>query len=209
MHIVNKKLGVLTMTEENNILTQIRDAYEISYSEIARRLGISRQYISNVVTGSREIGPALKKRLKVHFPELFEPSKHDTHLIKIKYCPAQLIPHSYDFYSNNFPCVSIDKRLLPKGYLPSQNKSFIVTLSDDSLSPFYLKGDKVILDLQQTALIDGLSYLILVDGVCYIRKLQVLPDRIKCISTKDDRDTFSVEVNRLDIQGLIIPNVRF
>ena len=196
------------MTEQIHVLTEIKDANHISYSELAEKLGVSRQYLCNIYTGNRKMSSAFTDKVKALYPEFFnKQEKFSTY--RIPFCPEQLIPHKFDLYSSNFPSVVIDKRLIPRGVTLNEIHCRIVTLSDYSLSPFYLKGDKIILDTSQKRLIDGLSYLISCNGINYIRKIKLLPNKIRCVSTFDDRDTFYEEEDNITVLGQIIPNVRF
>jgi len=197
------------MTDTVHILTEIKDANHISYSELANKLGVSRQYLCNIYTGKRGMNKNVKDKLKGLFPEFFNGENINASVYRIPYCPEQLIPSKFDLHSSTFPSVAIDRRLFPKGFKINEIHCRIVTLSDNSLSPFYLKGDKVILDTSQTQFIDGLSYLISCNGISYIRQVKVLPEKIRCVSTNDDRDTFDMSAGSMTIHGLILPNIRF
>lgn len=192
-----------------HILTKIKDANHISYSELADKLGVSRQYLSNIYNGKRNMTKSFEDRIKDLYPNFFNNVNNCTSIYKIPYCPEQKIPHSFDLHSRTFPSVAIDKRLFPKGVSVNEIYCRVVTISDNSLSPFYLEGDKVILDTSQTRLIDGLSYLISCNGVHYIRQIKILPDKIRCVSTNDDRDTFSMSAESIIVCGLILPKIHF
>lgn len=54
----------------------------------------------------------------------------------------------------------------------------------------------------------GYTYFIKVGSQYYIRRVNVSPNRVKCIPFNNEQDAFSLEEEHYEILGLIIPHIR-
>lgn len=105
----------------------------------------------------------------------------------------------------------IDKRLLvtDRGNYINPKNCEIVRISGNSMSPEYRHGDRVIIDKGDTELIDGHIFAFRYKGACYVKELNLLGDKLKCISLNKEYDSFYINKNEdFTVLGRIIPRVR-
>ena len=105
----------------------------------------------------------------------------------------------------------IDKRLLvtDRGNRINPNNCEIVRISGNSMSPEYRHGDRVIIDKGDTELVDGHIFAFRYKNACYVKEINLLGDKIKCISLNKEYDPFYIESSdEFRVLGRIIPRVR-
>ena len=107
--------------------------------------------------------------------------------------------------------IMIDSRLLAKESGRKLNYSMceVVMISGNSMSPEYRHGDRVIIDKGDTELADGHIFAFRYQGQCYVKEINLLGNRIKCISLNKEYDPFYInEDEDFLVFGRIIPRIR-
>jgi phage repressor protein C with HTH and peptisase S24 domain len=85
----------------------------------------------------------------------------------------------------------------------------VVMISGNSMSPEYRHGDRVIIDKGDTELADGHIFAFRYQGQCYVKEINLLGNRIKCISLNKEYDPFYInEDEDFLVFGRIIPRIR-
>ena len=103
--------------------------------------------------------------------------------------------------------IKIDKRLLRNVNINCKN-TYIVSIIGDTLKPEYENNDKVLLDTSHTSFKDGNIYFIRVNDQYYVRRVNVSPNKVKCIPFDKEQDAFVLEEKTYEIIGMIIPRIR-
>lgn len=187
---------------DNKSIKEFRIANHYSQTKFASLLEIAQPTLSQIESGEIEVSQLIKDNFKRAFAK-------ETTSLTIYYCPEVTIPYSFTLPKHP-EVISIDKRLLnfEKGLATDNSQMYLVTISGDTLSPVYENNDRVIIDTSHKTFKDGHIYLIKKDDNYYIRKVNVLPDKIKCIPFNDKQDAFYLRVGEYQIIGLIIPRIR-
>jgi phage repressor protein C with HTH and peptisase S24 domain len=105
----------------------------------------------------------------------------------------------------------IDSRLLisDKGIKINPELCEVVMISGNSMSPEYRHGDRVIIDKGDTELADGHIFAFRYKGQCYVKEINLLGNKIKCISINKEYDPFYIDENEdFQVFGRIIPRIR-
>ena len=77
------------------------------------------------------------------------------------------------------------------------------------MSPEYRHGDRVIIDKGDTELADGHIFAFRYKGQCYVKEINLLGNKIKCISINKEYDPFYIDENEdFQVFGRIIPRIR-
>lgn len=85
----------------------------------------------------------------------------------------------------------------------------IVRVSGNSMAPEYRNGDRIIIDRSATTLSDGHIYAFRYNGECYVKEINLLGDRIKCISLNKEYDPFYIEKGEdFKVIGKVVPRIR-
>lgn len=133
--------------------------------------------------------------------------------IGLTYRPNVYLSAGYgvEIYNEEEEILYIDAKLLitERGNHINPNMCEIVRISGNSMSPEYKHGDRVIIDKGDTALLDGHIYAFRYKGSCYVKEMNLLGDKIKCISLNKEYDAFYIENNEdFRVLGRIIPRIR-
>lgn len=85
----------------------------------------------------------------------------------------------------------------------------IVKVSGNSMYPEYRHGDRVIIDRSDTELVDGQIYAFRYKGQCYVKEINLLGDKIKCISLNKEYDPFYITgKEEFRVLGRLLPRIR-
>lgn len=210
------------MEEFRKTVKDIMSKEHISQSKLARMIGVEhRAYFNQMYHGSRPFNDNYQSKIKSLFPKYFSNSpeikvlnKIDNNWVSIKYRPDVYLSAGYgvEVLSDSCETVMIDRRLLVsrKGLPINPNHCEILTVYGDSMLPEYQHGDRVILDKSVTEFMDGQTFAFIIDNQCYIKTINILPDKIKCIPLNKEYDAFYLDRNtNYRVLGLIVPRVRF
>lgn len=188
-----------TFTKE--YITEVRKNLGYSQEKFAKLLGVSRSCINKCERGERNISFAVETKIK----SLLQQEPQSSSLINIAYAPNIKLSSTYNKRIKYKRFIQIDSELLPS----ISNDFVLLTLGDDSLYPMYESTDRVILDASVNKFIDNHIFAFNYNNVTYIRRINILPDKIKCISLNDKLDTFYLSnSDRYIIFGLIVPRIR-
>lgn len=85
----------------------------------------------------------------------------------------------------------------------------VVRISGNSMAPEYRHGDRVIINKDDTELMDGHIFAFRYKNQCYVKEINLMGDRVKCISLNKDYDPFYIEQNEdFKVFGRILPRIR-
>lgn len=206
------------MMADSKLLKRIMFEHELNQTELACIIGTSKQYLSQIVRQERNIGSKLNDILRFKFPEYFNyescdtMDKDDTN-VKISYLPYLDIPlKALELISNdnlNEDLVNFDKRLLGDYKVSDYKHLKIVSLSDDSLFPEFVKGDRVIIDSSVMEFYNGGVFLFRYCDSCYLRKIIINPDNVKCVALNKEYDPFYIKnCDDVEIIGRVFSRIR-
>ena len=198
---------------------------KVSYTDIGNALGTGRANISLraknnsqvTVNELKKIGDKynidlIKQKLNNISQELsFD--KINTNIVKIPYHPDVYLSAGYgtQIYSESAQFLSLDESLLKteKGLKIKPEHCEIVRISGNSMEPEFRHGDRVIIDRNDTELSDGHIYAFRYEGQCYVKEINLLGKRIKCISLNKEYDPFYIEQGeQFTVFGRILPRIR-
>lgn len=194
-------------------LLKLRKHYKLSQERIASVLGISQSLYAKLETGERKITVEIAERIRTYnanpnIPRLNTKPTRLLDVLDIMYCPDTKLPlHSKIIPTNSY--FALDRKALPDDIDINPFKCRFITLSDSSLAPEYKRGDKCLIDTSRKAFVNDYVFAFVVNNQCYIRLIQILPDKIKCISVNENKDTFYLsDVKDVVVLGLIVPKIR-
>lgn len=200
---------------DGNNLKDLRVSCNYTREQFAEILGISSSLVYKLETGERVITPEINERIK-----LFSCNKSSSNInlkpirrldsLEIKYCPDVCLPKQNNLISSSKEVVVIDKKLLLNDSLNiNYHKCKIVAISNNSLSPMFSAGDKCVIDESCKHFVDEQIFAFVVNNQCYLRKINILPSRIKCTSISDNRDTFYLDTEKdCTVVGMVL-KIRF
>lgn len=174
-------------------MSRIMREYGVSRSDIALKINSTRQYIGMLASGERNLTNRMLSKLDKAYPIANE--VNNSNIVSIP------------FYGNKKEFLFIDRRLV-KSY--DENNLLIYEVSGNSMYPVYNDKDKVIVDLSKTSFIDGHIFLFKMNKNVFMRRINVSPDKIKCIALNNEFDTFYLDgtLEIIKVIGLIIPRIR-
>lgn len=186
-----------TLTAES--LKKYRMENQYTQTRFANILEIGQSTLARIEDGNLKIS----KQVHDTFYKVFG---DDSNYCKLYYCPEITIPNDFSL-PETCEFIKFDKRLLPYDFI-DYSKTYIVSITGDTLKPEYENNDKVLLDTSHTSFKDGYIYLIRVDNQFYVRRVNVSPNRVKCIPFNREQDAFVLEEKSYEIIGMIVPRIR-
>ena len=182
----------------------------ISQAELCRILDIKQSAMGNRQSRDSNFSEEELVTLQNHFNVILNDKEN---CISITYRPDVYLSAGYgvEVYDENEETLLIDSKLLvtERGNKINPANCEIVRVSGNSMSPEYRHGDRVIIDKGDTELLDGHIFAFRYKNCCYVKEMNLLGDRIKCISLNKEYDPFYIEVGEpFTVLGRIIPRVR-
>ena len=175
-------------------------AKSISYSEIAKALKVSRQYVNQIKL--KELNSKQIKMLEKYFNIQIEPSKisiikDDCINIPIKGEVVASMGYGVTVYDERQTATySISKKLVDDLGL-SKNQTEMIFAQGDSMMPTIEGGDSLLVDRSRTEIHDGKIYCVRVDGQLYAKRLQKIPpNTIRIVSDNDKYRCFEIDLNQ-------------
>ncbi len=175
-------------------------AKSIRYSEIAKALDVTRQYVSQIKL--KELNPNQIKMLEKYFNIQIEPSKisiikDDCINIPIKGEVVASMGYGVTVYDERQTATySISKKLVDDLGL-SKNQTEMIFAQGDSMMPTIEGGDSLLVDRSRTEIHDGKIYCVRVDGQLYAKRLQKIPpNTIRIVSDNDKYRCFEIDLNQ-------------
>lgn len=186
---------------------------KITYEQVAKILGLgSKQAAQNRVTRKQE----LKEWEIIALDDAFLNKKvnnNNQDTVQITYRPDVFLSAGYgvEVLDETKETMTLDARLLTteRGCRINPQHCEIVSVSGNSMAPEYRHGDKVIIDRGDTELVDGHIFAFRYNGQCYVKEINLLGDKIKCISLNKEYDPFYInQGEQFTVLGRIIPRIR-
>ena len=195
---------------------------KITQEELGKALGTGRANISLRIKNNSELTlPEIKKIEKYfgvnytefHILDLEEINKLNAATVQITYRPDVFLSAGYgvEVLDETKETMTLDARLLTteRGCRINPQHCEIVSVSGNSMAPEYRHGDKVIIDRGDTELVDGHIFAFRYNGQCYVKEINLLGDKIKCISLNKEYDPFYInQGEQFTVLGRIIPRRR-
>lgn len=203
---------------------------KITYDEIAKVLGLSsKQAAYNRVTRKQPLKdweilkleeafkspPINNDEIRQKIKELQEKlgiTKSDE-TVSIPYRPDVYLSAGYgvEVYSESAEFVTLDVRLFTtdRGTKINPAHCEVVRISGKSIEPEYRHGDRVIIDRDDTEFMDGHIFAFRYNGQCYVKEINVMGNKIKCISLNKEYEPFYIkEGEEFTVFGRILPRIR-
>lgn len=198
---------------------------KISYTDIGNVLGTGRANISLRAKNDSQISvnelrkleeaynvDLIKQRLN-NLSESLGLAKLDTNTVKIPYRPNVYLSAGYglEVYEESPQLVTLDLQLFitDRGTKINPAHCEIVRISGNSMYPEYRDGDRVIIDRDDTNLIDGHIYAFRYKDNVFVKEINVLNDKLKCISLNKEYDSFYIKQGEeFIVYGRILPRIR-
>ena len=133
--------------------------------------------------------------------------------VKIPYRPDVYLSAGYglEVYSESAEFVTLDLRLFTtdRGNKIKPENCEIVSISGNSMEPEYRHGDRVIIDRGDTEVTDGQIYAFRYKDNVFVKEINVLNDKLKCISLNKEYDPFYIKQGEeFIVYGRILPRIR-
>lgn len=183
---------------------------KLTQEQLGKSLDYSKQYIWNILNGARGISTEFVDRVEKTYPQYLDSSKSiEMNSLTIPYCPEIQIPTLYTCHNKEQVKISFDNRLLPDYPVLQADKLKVVTITTNSMHPEINYGDRVLIDESYNEFIDNQIFAFTYGNTCYVRKINILPNKVKCISLDEKEDTFYLQdMYKVNVIGLIVPRIR-
>lgn len=184
---------------------------KVTLEDLGKALGYSKQYIGQIkdkVLDQVQINK-IEKKLNVNLTKVNSPINY----ITLTYRPDVYLSAGYgvEVYNEKAETMTLDARLLvtERGTRINPKNCEIVCVSGNSMFPEYRHGDRVIIDRGDTELVDGHIFAFRYNGDCYVKEINLMGDKLKCISLNKEYDPFYVKKGEdFTVLGRILPRIR-
>ncbi len=200
---------------DNPFLRLCRTHFKLSQEEMAEKLGMSKSLYQKLEQCTILMNKEHQRVVREFCEKMNNGNNFETTTdnVEIKYLPEVKLSAGYgtEVYDEHTETVTIARKLLitERGLAINPKYCKIVTVSGDSMLPDYRDGDRVIIDESINTFIDGHVFAFGYEGQCYIKLINVLPDKIKCIPLNDKYDTFYLSSSdNYRVFGMILPRIR-
>ena len=176
-----------------------RLAKNISYAELAKALGVSRQYANQIK--NKELTEKQIKDIESYFgvniKEQHELVHDECVNIPVRGEVVASMGYGVTVYNEQQTAAySISKKLVDDLGL-SKNKTEMIFAQGDSMMPTIEGGDSLLVDLSRTDIYDGKMYGMRIDGQLYVKRLQKIPPKtIRIVSDNDKYRCFEIDLEK-------------
>ena len=151
--------------------------------------------------------------IKSQLYEIKSTLREQNNIYTITYRPDVYLSAGYgvEVYNEDKETITIDARLLEsdRGTKINPKNCEVVKVSGNSMFPEYRHGDRVIIDKSDTELIDGHIFAFKYKGQCFVKEINLIGDKIKCISLNKEYDPFYInQGEELTVFDRILPRIR-
>lgn len=198
-------------TGRSNISLRVKNESQVTYEEIKK---LENAYNINLSEKSKDVSiDDIKEQIKSIKEKLGMPTENQDNMVTLSYRPDVYLSAGYgvEVYSESAELVTLDIRLFTtdRGNKINPDNCEIVRISGNSMEPEYRHGDRVIIDRADTELIDGHIFAFRYKNQCYVKEINLLGNRVKCISLNKEYDPFYIEENEdFIVLGRILPRIR-
>lgn len=172
-------------------------ARNISYTDIAKALNVSRQYVYQIK--EKDLTNGQLQALEFYYQVPLRPSLSDDDCINIPVKGGVVASLGYGVTTYNeeqTATYSISKKLADDLGV-SKNQTEIIFAQGDSMMPTIEGGDSLLVDLTRTEIYDGKIYCVRIEGQLYAKRLQKIPPNIiRVVSDNDKYRCFELELDK-------------
>lgn len=198
-----------------DLLRRVKFEDTLTQNEIAKRMGISKSYLSDTVNGRYPFSNELRSRLYEAFPYLGQEQR--THVVTTEHQDGiPLIPQSAmagPFDGNDSTWMSYDCEMYRIPAFDALKADFIIRVDGDSMEPTYMPGDLVA--CKKVPLSDiwfqwGKVYVIGTVQGALVKRLRRSEENncVKVISDNSAYEPFDLPVSEIHTLALAIGLVR-
>ncbi len=186
-------------------------------SELIQILGLKQSTMSERAKRNSKFTPneilLLNKHYGINLYSTITNVSQSENTLTLTYYPDVYLSAGYgvEVYDETPEKITLDARLLvtERGNMINPANCEIVKVSGNSMSPEYRHGDRVIIDRSDIELMDGQIYAFRYKKQCYVKEINLLGNRIKCISLNKEYDPFYIESDEdFIVLGRILPRIR-
>jgi transcriptional regulator with XRE-family HTH domain len=182
--------------ESISFMKELLKKYSLTQTRLASEIGTTKQYVNALCKGTRNISyEYLQKITDIYpMPEYMESSNY------------VVVPYLNDSKTK----IYLDRSILSdKTFNISINNCRLINIITDSMSPDYKLGDRAIIDTSVQHFIDSQIFVFSMNDNTYIRRVNVMPNQIKCTADNDTYDTFYLQQgDEYKIIGALVPRIR-
>lgn len=153
----------------------------------------------------------IKQKIKDLQNKLGLPKENDTVLIPYRSNVYLSAGYGVEIYEESAEFVTLDIRLFTtdRGTKINPAHCEIVRISGNSMEPEYRHGDRVIIDRDDTEFLDGHIFAFRYNGQCYVKEINLMGNKIKCISLNKEYEPFYIKQGEeFTVFGRILPRIR-
>ena len=185
----------------------------IRQADLVKATGITRATMSYREKNNSSFTLDDIKNIEQYFNISFSGEENTSNCVTVKYRPNVYLSAGYgvEVYDEQAETICLDKSffMTDRGIRINPNNCEVVTVSGNSMAPEYKHGDRVILDKSVTTFSDGYIFAFRYNGECFMKEINVIGKRIKCIPINKEYEPFFIEPEEdVTILGRIIPRIR-
>ena len=182
-----------------NLVSDLKHYYSLTQAQIADRLGLSRPYISDVISGRAPFSDSLRSKIENTFPDFFRDDEDGGGYESVPLIPVMAQAGHLADFSNAVGELDCDRIVSPvKGV------DLAIPVYGDSMSPEYPNGSIVFVKKNHDAFIEwGKAYVLDTVNGTVIKYLSPGEEgKVKCISCNPAPMYAPFEVSMEDIIGV-------
>lgn len=183
------------MTELRGILSK-----NVSYSDIAKALNVSRQYINQIK--EKDLTTAQIEKIEKYFEtklsnNIITTIDDDCISIPVKGEVFASMGYGVTVYDERQTATYSISRKLVEDLGISKNKTEIIFAQGDSMLPTIEGGDSLLVDHTRTEIYDGKIYCVRIDGQLYAKRLQKIPpNTVRIVSDNSKYRSFEIDLSK-------------
>ena len=213
VNISNREISAIWGMDESSFSRKKREGSEIKHKNIQQLEEALKINIIDKPEIQKGSFADMHKQLDNIREQLGLPPIGTENVITIPYRPDVYLSAGYgiEIYEESAQFVTLDLRLFTtdRGNKINPAHCEIVRISGNSMYPEYRDGDRVIIDRDDTEFIDGHIFAFRYNGQCFVKEINVLKDRVKCISLNKEYEPFYIEKDEeFTVFGRILPRIR-
>lgn len=187
--------------------------FKPTYKQIGDILGVGTSAIGNRASRNADFRDEEVQAIEAHFAVSLTGNQLPVDMVSVAYYPDVFLSAGYgvEVYDETKETMTLDARLLvsERGNKINPAHCEIVSISGNSMYPEYRHGDKVIIDRNDLELSDGQIFAFRYKNKCYVKEINLLGDKIKCISLNKEYDAFYInQGEEFTVLGRILPRIR-
>ncbi len=172
----------------------------VSYSDIAKALNVSRQYINQIK--EKELTTTQIEKIEKYFDtkltnNIITTIDDDCISIPVKGEVFASMGYGVTVYDERQTATYSISRKLVEDLGISKNKTEIIFAQGDSMLPTIEGGDSLLVDHTRTEIYDGKIYCVRIDGQLYAKRLQKIPpNTVRIVSDNSKYRSFEIDLSK-------------